>query len=481
MRALGPRCFVPSFTTLRRLRRPVRLFRRAALPAALLAPALAAPGAHGAEPLIYTLAGTGDPGYAGDGGPATDARLDLPRGVDVTPDGGVLFAEADNAVVRLVTRKGAIRTVAGTGVTGFGGDGGPATRARLNFVHGVAVLPGGGFLLADLFNFRIRRVSRSGVIRTVAGTGARGFSGDGGRATAARIANPRGVAAEKLRGGGFLIPDTDNRRIRRVRDGIIRTVAGNGRPGARAGDGGPATRARLSGPFALSATRDGGFYIADAGADVVRFVSRKGRITTVAGTGRRGFAGDGGSARRARLNSPHGVFALADGGFLIADTFNHLVRRVLPSGRIVTVAGRGSRGYAGDGGRADRARLNQPKGVATTPDGGIAIADANNDAIRWVAPSRTRRLAVAVRGRTTVARRGKPIEVKLQATVAAAVRVTVLSPSGKRARTEAVSAAAGSTTITLPKGLSPGRRAIRVRARTTDGQVATARATLLVR
>ena len=460
---------------------PARPPRLAALLAAVVAVALATPGAHAAEPLIYTLAGTGDPGYAGDGGPATDALLDLPRGVDVAPDGSVLLAEADNAVVRMVTRKGTIWTVAGTGRAGFGGDGGPATRARLNFVHGVAVLPGGGFLLADLFNFRIRRVSRSGVIRTVAGTGGRGFSGDGGRATAARIANPRGVAAEKVPGGGFLIPDTDNRRIRRVRDGIIRTVAGNGRPGARAGDGGPATRARMSGPFAVSAARDGGFYIADAGADVVRFVSRNGRIRTVAGTGRRGFAGDGGPARRARLNSPHGVFGLGDGGFLIADTLNHRVRRVLPSGRIVTVAGRGGRGYAGDGGRADRARLNQPKGVATTPDGGIAIADANNDAIRWVAPSRTRRLAIAVRGRTTVTRRGRPITVKVQATVAAALRVTILSRSGQRVRTEALSAAAGSTMVTLDKGLSPGRRRILVRARTSNGQVASARATLVVR
>ncbi|MGI8593708.1 MAG: RICIN domain-containing protein [Solirubrobacteraceae bacterium] len=449
--------------------------------ATLLALAVAAPEANAAEPLIYTLAGTGDPGYAGDGGPATDARLDLPRGVDVAPDGSVLFAEADNAVIRLVTRKGTIQTVAGTGRTGFGGDGGPATRARLNFVHGVAVLPGGGFLLADLFNARIRRVSRSGVIRTVAGTGAEGFSGDGGRATAARIARPRGVAAEKVAGGGFLIPDTDNRRIRRVRNGIIRTVAGNGRPGARAGDGGPATRARMSGPFALSATRDGGFYIADAGAHVVRFVSRRGRIRTVAGTGRPGFGGDGGQATRARLSSPHGVFAIEDGGFLIADALNHRVRRVLRSGRIVTVAGRGSRGYAGDGGRADRARLNQPKGVATTPDGGIAIADANNDAIRWVAPARTSRLAIALRGQTTVARRGRPIDVKVQATVAAALRITILAPSGQRVRTEAVSAAAGSTTVTFDKGLSPGRRRLLVRARTSDGQVATARATLVVR
>ena len=121
------------------------------------------------------------------------------------------------------------------------------------------------WLLADTLNQRIRRVSRSGVIRTVVGSGPAGFSGDGGPATAARIATPRGVAAEKVAGGGFLIPDTDNRWIRRVRDGVIRTVAGTGRPGRRAGDGGPATRARLSGPFGISTRRDGGFYICDAG------------------------------------------------------------------------------------------------------------------------------------------------------------------------------------------------------------------------
>ncbi len=434
-----------------------------------------------AAAIIFTVAGTGSAGSRGDGGPATDARISHPRGIDVAADGSFLFAQPFANSVRLVTAEGRIATVAGTGAAGFGGDGGPATRATLNFVHGVAFLPRGGFLLADTLNQRVRRVLRSGAIRTVAGTGTAGFSGDGGRATAARIATPRGIAVERVRGGGFLIPDTDNRRIRRVRDGEIRTVAGNGRPGARAGDGGRATRARMSGPFGIGSRSDGGFYIADAGADVVRLVSRTGRITTVAGTGRPGYSGDGGPATRARLAGPHSVYALDDGGVLIADTLNHRVRRVLPDGRIVTVAGTGRRGYRGDGGRATLARLDQPKAVAVTPDGGILVGDAENDVVRWIAPEAPRRLAVAIRGGGVRARRGRSIAVKVISTLRASVRVIVRSTSGATVREATGDARQGATTITLAEGLSRGRRVLRVRARTPDGQLSSARADLVVR
>jgi hypothetical protein len=428
-----------------------------------------------AAALIFTIAGTGAPGNSGDGGAATAARVSHPRGIDVARDGSFLFAEPYVNRVREVGADGRIATVAGTGATGFGGDGGSARRARLNFVHGVALLRGGGFVLADTLNQRIRRVSSRGVIRTVAGTGAQGFGGDGGRATRARIDTPRGIAAERVRGGGFLIPDTDNRRIRRVRKSVIRTVAGNGRPGRRAGDGGRATGARMSGPFAVSARRDGGFYIADAGADVVRLVSRRGRITTVAGTGRRGFAGDGGPAKRARLAGPHGISALDDGGFLIADTLNNRVRRVLPDGRIVTVAGRAARGYRGDGGRATRARLNQPKAVAMTPDGGILIGDALNDAVRWIAPDEPRRLAVAIPGRRVRAGTGETARVVVVSTLEARVRVT-LTPSGATA-TARVEPGRTAVTVQVASAES-GRVSVIARAR---GQVATARATLVVR
>ncbi len=429
-----------------------------------------------AAALIFTVAGTGAPGNSGDGGPATAARVSHPRGIDVARDGSFLFAEPYANRVRQVRADGRIATVAGTGATAFGGDGGRATRAALNFVHGVALMRGGGFLLADTLNQRIRRVFADGTIRTVAGTGAQGFGGDGGRASAARIDTPRGIAAEKLRGGGFLIPDTNNRRIRRVRNGVIRTVAGSGRPGKRAGDGGPATRARMSGPFAVSARRDGGFYVADATADVVRLVSRRRRITTVAGTGRRGFSGDGGPATRARLAGPHGIFALDDGGFLIADTLNDRVRRVLPNGRIVTVAGRGNGGYGGDGGPATRARLHQPKAVSMTPDGGILIGDALNDVVRWVAPDAPRRLAVAIRGTRVRARVGEPVTVVVVTTLDARLRVT-LAPSGATATARA---APGRTTVTVAGGTRAGSGSVTVTAR-ARGQVATDRSALVVR
>jgi hypothetical protein len=429
--------------------------------------------------LIFTVAGTGTQGYSGDGRVATDGRLNHPRGIDANADGQIIWAEAFNDVVRSVDLRGTMRTAAGVGRPGFGGDGGPANRAPLNFAHGVAYLPTGGYLIADPFNQRIRRVSASGIIRTVAG-GRAGFCGDGGRATGACLGTPRGIAAEKVRGGGFLIPDTDNRRIRRVRNGVIRTVAGSGRPGARAGDGGPATRAKMSGPFAVSAYKDGSFLIADAGAHVVRRVSKNGRITTVAGTGRAGFSGDGGNAKRARLDSPHGVFALDDGGFLIADTKNSRVREVSPSGRITTIAGSSRRGFTGDGGPATRARLNQPKGVATTPDGGLVIADAENDAIRYIAPEKPKRLAVAVRGRIVRGRRGKALDVPVIATLSSTVRVTVLSSAGRAVRTVTTKASAGRTDVEIPAGLGPGRRGVVVRSRTAAGSVSTARATVLI-
>lgn len=257
----------------------------------------------------------------------------------------------------------------------------------------------------------------------MAGSGRAGFSGDGGRATAARIATPRGVAAEKVAGGGFLIPDTDNRRIRRVRDGVIRTVAG---------------------------------------------------------TGRRGFSGDGGPATRARLAGPHDVWALDDGGFLVADTINDRVRLVDRDGTIRTVTGTGRRGLRGDGGRAARTRLNQPKAVATTPDGGILIGDASNDVVRWVAPPRPRRLAVAVPGRTVRARRGRPARISVVATLAASVRVSVLSSSGRPVRSQTASLPAGKGTVTLAAGLGRGRRAVLVRARAGQ-RIASARTVLVVR
>jgi sugar lactone lactonase YvrE len=320
----------------------------------------------------------------GDGGPATSAVLNVPYGVAMMPDGGFVASSLSNDEVRRVSPDGTITTLAGGLLNGFSGDGGPATSARLNLPMGVAVQPDGGVLIADSNNHRIRRVSPEGTISTVAGNGTEGFSGDGGPATEAQLDLPVAVAA--TRDGGFLIADYLNNRIRRVSPaGTITTVAGIGAEGF-SGDGGPATSARLGFPNSVSATADGGFLIADFVNNRVRRVSPDGTITTIAGTGGWGFSGDGGPATQAQLNSVAEAVETADGGLLIVDTGNNRVRRVSPDGTITTVAGIGGfpGSFSGDGGLATLAGLNAPGGVALTASGGFLIADSNNNRVRFV-------------------------------------------------------------------------------------------------
>ncbi|TMM10377.1 MAG: hypothetical protein E6G00_07550, partial [Actinobacteria bacterium] len=308
------------------------------------------------------------------------AKLNHPTGVAATADGGLLIADADNEVVRRVSPAGTITTVAGTlTVSGSTGDGGPATAAKLFTPEGVAATADGGFLIADADNNAIRRVSPAGTITTVAGTlTAPGSTGDGGPATAAKLNFPAGVAATA--DGGFLIADQNNHAIRRVSPaGTITTVAGTLTVSGPTGDGGPATAATLNFPTGVAATADGGYLIADTNNHAIRRVSPAGTITTVAGTlTTPGSTGDGGPATAAKLYGPAGVAATADGGYLIADTGNHAIRRVSPAGRITTVAGTlTTSGSTGDGGPATAAKLNLPVGVAATADGGFLIADTD--------------------------------------------------------------------------------------------------------
>lgn len=324
----------------------------------------------------------------GDGGPATAAFVRLPYGVDATADGGYVFSEFNWGRVRHVSPDGTITTIAG-GVrsNGFSGDGGAGTDAQLNSPLGVAVEAGGGVLIADSNNHRIRRVSPSGTITTVAGTGEVGFSGDGGPATAADLDLPVDVAA--TRDGGFLIADYGNNRIRRVSpSGTITTVAGTGAEGF-SGDGGPATAARMGFPNGVSATADGGFLISDSEFNRVRRVSATGTITTVAGSGglaQGGFSGDGGPATAARFDGVSDAVEAPDGGLLIVDAGNERIRRVSPDGTIATVAG--SIGYPGgffgDGGLATLAGLRGPSGVAVNTGGDILVADTSNNRVRLV-------------------------------------------------------------------------------------------------
>jgi hypothetical protein len=344
--------------------------------------AMATAAAAYADPTVWTVVGTGAVADTGDGGHASEAAINQPRAVSALPNGGYAWAEPYAHRVRMVDENGIVRTVAGTGEAGYSGDGGRATAAALNFVHTAAPTSDGGLLLADTRNSRIRKVSAAGIITTVAGTGSEGFSGDGGPATAAQIDNPRSVVP--LADGGFLIPDSGNHRIRRVSaSGTITTVAGTGARGF-GGDGGPATEAVLSTPFAVAPTADGGFLIADIDNERIRKVSADGTITTVAGNGVSGFSGDGGPATTASLHHPHNVVALPDGSFLIADTTNERIRRVDPAGIITTLIGDGVRGADGDGGPAASARVSAPKAISVTDRGDLLIADEQNNRIRFV-------------------------------------------------------------------------------------------------
>jgi hypothetical protein len=333
--------------------------------------------------VITRVAGTGGAvGNSGDDGPATDAQLNLPAGVAVTADGGFLFADSGNNEVRKVSAAGVITRVAGTGAFGNTGDDGPATNAQLNLPAGVAVTADGGFLIVDSNNSVVRKVSAAGVIARVAGTGAAGNSGDDGPATDAQLNRPGAVAVTA--DGGFLIADSGNCVVREVSAaGVISRVAGTGAAG-NTGDDGPATDAELFLPGGLAVTADGGFLIADSANNVVRKVSAAGVITRIAGTGAQGNTGDDGPATEAQLNSPASVAVTADGGFLIADSGNNEVRKVSAAGVISRVAGTGAQGNTGDDGPATEAQLNSPGGLAVTADGGFLIADAVNNEVRKV-------------------------------------------------------------------------------------------------
>ena len=332
--------------------------------------------------VIITAAGTGD-FFSGDGGPAILAGLDRPHGVAVGPDGSLYIATNDHRI-RRVGPDGIITTVVGTGNFGFSGDGGPATGARLSSPEHIAIASDGSLYIADHLNNRIRRVGPDGIITTVAGSGVFGVAGDGGPATQAQLTFPIGVAVGS--DGSFYFSENANPVVRRVGpDGTITTFAGTGINGF-AGDGGFATNAPLSHPGGLALGSDGSLYIADTNNNSVRRVGTDGIITTVAGTGPAGFgfAGDGGPASQAKLNGPAGVAVASDGNLYIADNFNNRIRKVGPDGIITTVAGTGFAGFAGDGGLATQAWLNLPvpSGVAAGSDGSLYIADGANLRVR---------------------------------------------------------------------------------------------------
>jgi sugar lactone lactonase YvrE len=330
---------------------------------------------------IFTVAGTGNLGFNGDGVLATTAHFWFAAAVAVDVEGNVFVADSfNNRIRRVDARTGVITTVAGIGHQGFSGDGGPAAEASLDSPGGVAVDTTGNILIADTFNHRIRIVDhRTGIISTFVGSGIKGSAGDDGLAIRIQLSEPTGICIDLA--GNLLIADTANHRVLLVEKAtsVISTLAGTGTPGF-SGDGGIGTAVQLNGPTAVAADGHGRVLIADTFNNRVRQLdTRTGTITTIAGTGAQGFGGDGDFASKAELTEPSGVAVDAKGNILIADTFNNRIRRIdRLSGIIMTVAGTGTRGSSGDEAMALSAELNNPVGLTRDAFGNIVVADAGN-------------------------------------------------------------------------------------------------------
>jgi sugar lactone lactonase YvrE len=333
---------------------------------------------------ITTIAGTGVTGYTGDGGAATAAQLNAPADIVFDRAGNLYFSDFYNNVIRKIDRAGMVSTIAGTGAESFSGDGGPATAATLNHPCGLLFNSHGELMISDQGNEIIRLVDTSGNISTIIGTPTiASYGGDGGPATAAMFDNPTRMAYDHF--GNLYISDYHNQRIRKVDvSGIVTTYAGTGYPGF-SGDGGPAILAEIFQPTDVAFDGDGNLYITDQLNNRIRKVdAASGKISTVVGVGTTGYSGDGGPATAAELYYPSTVTFDALGNMYIDDAYNDAIREVSPSGVISTAVGNGTSGFTGDGGAATSATLNQPWEITVDACGNLYIADAFNDAIRKV-------------------------------------------------------------------------------------------------
>lgn len=340
---------------------------------------------------ISTVAGTGVAGFSGDEGPATAARLNSPTGLALDTAGNLYIADSNNNVIRRVSPDGTITTVAGNTERGFAGDNGPAREADLSGPQGIAVDSAGNLYIADTLNNRIRRVGLDGMITTFAGNGFPGYGGDDGPATRATLFLPTDVVVDRQ--GSLYIADLGTIRVRLVKGGNITTAAGS-TAGEPPFDGRHATSVRLSGPTGVAVSSDGILYFTEsslgsgsgltAGDSRIWRVTPDGVLSTVAGTGESSFSGDGGPAVRAQLNVPAGITVDGAGNIYFADSANNRVRKISKEGEIVTVAGYGLPGFAGEQGPANVALLNQPTGVAVDSEGRIFISDTGNHRVRVV-------------------------------------------------------------------------------------------------
>ena len=333
---------------------------------------------------VHTIAGTGVSGSVGDGGPGEEAQVGNPFGVVIGPDGALYICEVDtHRVRRLDLETNVISTVAGSGRKGYAGDGGPALEADLNEPYEIRFAANGDMYFVEMRNHIVRKVeAATGTISTVAGTGEAGYAGDGGPAVEAQLHDPHSIDLDGQ--GSLYIADIKNHRVRRVdlTTGLISTFAGTSEQ-APTPDGAPLEGTPLNGPRAIAFDSQGDMLLAlREGNAVYRIAMKEKTLHHIAGTGEEGYSGDGGPAKQALLSGPKGISVGPEGGVYIADTESHTIRRIdLTSGVIETVVGDGSR-HDGPAGNPLGCGLARPHGVFVGPDGAVYIGDSENHRVR---------------------------------------------------------------------------------------------------
>ena len=349
----------------------------------LLTLAFLVQSATAAEWTISTFAGNGTPGGSGDGGPATAAQIDNPFGVTRGPDGAIWFCEYTGQRIRRVAADGTISTIAGTGKKGYSGDGGPALEATFNLPHELRFDAKGDLYVVDMTNHVVRKIDmKTKIISTFAGTGVAGYSGDGGPAAKAQFKSPHSIQFGP--DGSLYVCDIGNNVIRRIdmKTGVINAFAGTGKPGATP-DGAPIEGTPLKGPRSLDFDKAGNLWLVTReGNQVFKFDLKAGKIHHVAGTGAKGFTGNGGPAKLATLSGPKGVSIDAAGNAWLADTESHSVRMIdAKTGNLELMAGTGVKGDGPDGDplQCKMARLH---GIFCDADGTVYIGDSETHRVR---------------------------------------------------------------------------------------------------
>ncbi|MCW3121011.1 MAG: Leucinerich repeat protein-like protein [Flavipsychrobacter sp.] len=331
--------------------------------------------------IITTFAGNGTPAYGGDGGPAPSAKIYAPGGVCLDAAGNLYIADRNNQCIRKVTG-GIISTIAGTGAIGYSGDGGPATNATFHDPIELTIDVAGNIYIGDANNNAVRKINTAGIISTVAGTGVAGYNGDGIAATSAKLFQPYGVCLDAA--GNLYIGDFFNHRVRKVSTtGIISTFAGTGTAGYSS-DGIAASTSKLNNPHMLWMDPSGNLIISDNANHRIRKVNTSGIISTIAGNGTPGYVMDGVPATSTGIYFPGGVAMDVAGNLYFAENGDARVRKIDVSGIISTIAGTGTGGFSGDGGAATLAKISGPTDVDVDGSGNIYIADCNNNRIRKI-------------------------------------------------------------------------------------------------